>query len=152
MGPWTGPNVGGLPVHLPPQCTPWTTPTPLQAPIPLLAHSLYTPCQPPMHPWHLLHPLMVQTLPQCSYTLWVPNAPLITPIPLQALSPYTLCQSPMHPDTPTPLMAPNTPTSPPMPPDVLYIPAGPWGHTLPASLLMHPMPSLNTPWHPLHPC
>ena len=102
--PGLGPNVVGLPVHLPPQCTPNTpnkppislpapihpdTPTPPDGPkmalmpptpqeFPMPPDAPYTPCKPPMHPWHL-------------YTHWWPsdthNTPTSLSTPLCPLMP-----------------------------------------------------------------
>ena len=137
--PGLGPNVVGLPVHFSPQCTPDTpnspltplvTPMPLMQPIPFLAVSTYTPCQPPIHHWH-------------ATPLGAPNAPLCHLYPFWLLSTYTSCQPiPYTPNSPQWSLTPPTPLGTPNAPYATYTLLAP-------EYLLHASP--NTPVTPYTP-
>ena len=106
-------------------------------------------------------PQCTPDIPYTPDTPWHPYTPYRPPIPLLALDhlhslPALQCTS----DTPyipeSPLMPPDTPYQLPCP-WCPYTPAGPWGHTFPASPPMHPDTSytsdssLTLPWHPTLP-
>ena len=119
--PALGPNVVGLPVYLPPQCTPDTpyiSYKPLYPAGPWLLHSLPAP-NAPLTPPTLPDGPQCPWWPKCSLT---PPTPLVAPnapwCPLYPCWPWTLhsLPSPMHlwhplhalmaPTPPTPLLAP----------------------------------------------
>ena len=128
-GPWVptlpaSPNAPLTPLH------PWqapnssliapNTPTPLGAPnvplyqlYPLWPLSTYTPCQPPMHPWHTYTPWKAPNsfliAPNTPTPPRSPNA-LIPPIPLLAPEYLHSMPAPNAPLTPlTPWQLPNSP-------------------------------------------
>ena len=90
LHPLTPPN---SPYTQGPQC-------PLMPPIPLLALSTYTPCQPPIQPWHLLHPLMPPIASN------IPTLPRSSPMPPYATYTHS------SPEYLHSLPAPNTPNIP----------------------------------------
>ena len=118
--PGLGPNVVGLPVHLPPPILPDTP----RSPMPVPQYTSYTlGCHP--------HPLGA---PMCLYA----------PIPVWPQSTYTPISPNTPLTTPTPPDVPYSPQEPPMPPYATYTPSGPWVPTLPAS----PKTTLSTAIHP----
>ena len=188
--PGLGPNMVGLPVHLPPQCIPDTSTSPLYPCWPLtptfpaspnapwhpytpdsppmlptapnaltplhpqgapiapdaaytpVALSTYTPCQPPMHPWHHYTPRG----PQC---LLMPPVPLLTPEHLHSLP------APMHPDIPTPHDRPSNTPHTLYQPSISLMPWYPWwplrAYTSCQLPNASPASPLTPPWHPCTP-
>ena len=124
------------------------TPYPLGSPwchlYPYWPLCTYTPCQPPMHPDTSIPPdsLLTPLHPQ--------RAPLMPPISKLAPEHLHSLPAPNAPLTPLhslmdPSGTPTLPRSSSMPPDAANTPAGPWGHTLPASPQCTPASPLTPP-------
>ena len=150
--PGLGPNVVWLPVHLPPPMYP-LHPSALLTPLCSYTPaglSNYTPCQPPMHPWHPYTP----SQPPIPLTPPIPRSPWCHLYPCWPLSTFTPCQpwnallTPLHS-----LTAPTTPDTPKSPQCHLY-PCWHLSMYTPCKPPMYPWHSLMTPntcLTPLHP-